>query len=53
VVRKLTLKTERLTELDTDDLRDVAGGASGTTCISRQIISLCGCFTEYCSIDVC
>lgn len=53
MVRKLTLKAEHLAELGTDDLRSVAGAVSGTTCISNQIISLCGCFTDYCSIDVC
>ena len=56
MVRKLTLKSERLTDLGTDELRDVVGAGSGTTCIgnpSEIAISLCGCFTNYCSIDIC
>lgn len=62
-VRKLTLKTERLAELGADDLRDVVGAdASAAACatkvaaackLSDQVISLCGCLTGYCSIDVC
>lgn len=62
--RTLTLKSERLTELSSAELAGVAGGTSEracvvsehnlTTCrISDQVISLCGCLTGYCSIDVC
>ncbi len=61
--RTLALKAEHLTELSSDDLVGVAGGdASGVTCVTRvaavcqpsdYFISLCGCFTHYCSIDVC
>ena len=62
MVRKLALKKEHLAELSSDDLKDVVGGASGLPCaseklaacqISREIISACGCLTNYCSIDVC
>ena len=61
--RTLTLKAERLAELTTGDLRAVRGGdVSKLACVtdvaatcrpSDIAISLCGCFTEYCSIDVC
>lgn len=62
--RTLTLKSERLSELSNDELTAVAGGISKLACIvsegnlttcriSDQAISLCGCFTGYCSIDVC
>jgi hypothetical protein len=61
--RKLRLSTERLTELTPDELRGVAGGdplsnrvcATGAnTCgVSDWFISMCGCLTNYCSIDVC
>ncbi|HVF03441.1 MAG TPA: hypothetical protein VNA20_01245 [Frankiaceae bacterium] len=62
--RTLTLRTERLTELAGDDLRAVHGGevsklacpseyVNTCTAPSRQFVSLCGCFTDYCSIDVC
>ncbi len=58
--RTLTLKTERLAELTADELAGVAGAdASGQTCVaalcrpSDVAISLCGCLTHYCSIDIC
>lgn len=59
--RTLTLRTERLAELTPDDLAVVVGAeASGPQCAtnaacaaSRMVISLCGCLTGYCSIDVC
>jgi len=53
VVRTLSLKSERLAALGTEELQNVVGAVSGTTCLSNQIISLCGCLTDYCSIDVC
>jgi len=60
--KTLTLRAERLAELTSDELRGVAGGdVSKLACVSApvncqisdQIMSLCGCFTGYCSIDVC
>lgn len=60
--RALVLRKETLAALAEDDLRDLAGAGPATmpcvtgpdTCaVSRKVISLCGCFTEYCSIDVC
>ncbi len=63
--RTLSLKTERLAELTPAELTAVAGGEiSGLVCKlsdavaacqqpSDWIMSLCGCLTNYCSIDVC
>lgn len=63
--RTLTLKKESLSTLTEDELGDVAGGQAATlkTCIaltewsrcglSDFAMSLCGCLTSYCSIDVC
>ena len=61
--RTLHLKKERLVELSTDELRDVAGAELQATplcptnielCnVSRWAESLCGCLTSYCSIDIC
>ena len=61
--RTLTLRTERLTDLTAADLAAVAGGeVSGllckysdrlANCPSDMVMSLCGCLTSYCSIDVC
>lgn len=61
MVRKLTLKSERLAELDTDELGRVVGGQSELLCltrddrcgVSRQAITLCDCLTQICSIDIC
>lgn len=61
--RTLTLKSERLTELTGDELTGVVGGISKlacvvsegnpTRCVSDQVLSMCGCFSEYCSIEYC
>ena len=59
--RTLVLRGERLSELTTDELRAVAGGeVSKLACVtipadfvSDFVMSLCGCLTNYCSIDVC
>lgn len=57
--RTLRLRTERLSELSENDLRAVEGGIAKTLdCVnpprpSNYVISLCGCLTSYCSIDVC
>lgn len=60
--RALTLRKEHLAELTSADLRDVAGAERATmpcvtgpdTCaVSRAFLSLCGCLSDYCSIDVC
>ena len=62
VKRALTLRKEHLAELTTAELRAVAGAERGTmpcvtgpdTCaVSRAAISLCGCLSDWCSIDVC
>lgn len=60
---KLVLKREALADLDEAALRAVAGGeATGLPCatkiatvcrLSDMAISLCECFSDYCSIDVC
>jgi hypothetical protein len=59
LTRRLALRKETLAELTGDQLRGVAA-ASGASCvvvctaqISDWVISLCGCLTDYCSIDVC
>jgi hypothetical protein len=56
--RTLTVKTERLAELTTDDLGSVAG-ASAPTCVTREfcrtsdfVNSLC-CGTEWCTASGC
>lgn len=60
--RTLTLRTERLTDLTPHELRVVNGAApdretsyvSGRLCyLSDAVLSLCGCLSEYCSIEVC
>ncbi len=63
--RTLSLKAERLTDLSATDLTAVAGAeATGLPCKltvtggyvcqpSDYVMSLCGCMTSYCSIDVC
>ena len=60
--RRLVLRAERLGELTAEELRGVAGGdVSKLACVSApvncqvsdMVLSLCGCFTGYCSIDVC
>lgn len=62
MTRSLVLRREALTALTSDELHAVAGAELATmpcvtgpdTCaVSRRVISLCGCLTEYCSIDVC
>lgn len=59
--RTLVLRGERLSELTTEELQAVAGGEVSklacisvhVNCVSDMVISLCGCLTNYCSIDVC
>ena len=60
--RTLTLRAERLTELGTAELADVVGGAATKLCLSEMvdncyssdyIQTLCGCLTQYCSVNAC
>ncbi len=56
--RTLTLKKEHLAELTSDELRAVNGAEIQATplCLTKVsdlFISVCGCLTNYCSIDVC
>lgn len=60
--RTLRLRTERLADLTTDELSGVNGGIPATPlCVttaalcrlSDVALSLCGCLTQYCSINVC
>ena len=59
--RKLTLRTERLANLTTDELHDVVGAQNTPVCMTDTVVcrvsdlakSLCGCLTGYCSVDVC
>lgn len=62
MTRSLVLRREALTALTSGELTAVAGAELATlpcvtgpdTCaVSRQFISLCGCLTDYCSIDIC
>lgn len=51
---KLALKKDALADLTGDELTAVVAGATPLCVdVSRFFVSLCGCFTEYCSIDVC
>ena len=61
--RTLVLRTERLTELGTAELADVVGGQAATKlCLSEMVdncyssdyvATLCGCLTQYCSVNAC
>ena len=61
--RRLVLRAERLTDLTNDDLRDVAGGVSRLACVATVPVvncaitdlgvTLCGCLTDLCTLDVC
>lgn len=60
--RTLRLKSETLADLSSAELRAVQGGEWSTpNCLSDKfncrvsdmIMSLCGCLTSYCSIEVC
>ena len=59
VRRTLTLRRELLTELTPDELGAVPGAGTGKVCVTGPcdvsviVGSLCGCLTNYCSIDVC
>ena len=59
--RRLHLQRESLTQLTAGEMLAVNGAEATMPCVtgpdtcavSRAFISLCGCLTDYCSIDVC
>ena len=59
--RSLVLRREALSPLTAVELHAVNGAEATMPCVtgpntcavSRQFISLCGCLTDYCSVDVC
>ena len=53
--RRLSLKSESLTELNADDLRAVAGGANAITahpCVTEESARVCSLFCQW-TVNTC